>query len=222
MQSWWEFGEGTGYDGADPYYRLECAFCGQRGKFTIVSHVQKVEPNGTKKLNYDLATCLNCSNPSAVFWTVSEIGGRPLHSAKQVPWPLGAKRIPSDTWPEQVGCYWIQAKDNLARKNFEMAIVAARTALQCAARERGAVGPNLKAEIDDLATKAALPTNMQEWAHVVIRDPGNENTHPSLGQPAATAQDAKDVIGYLDFLLEYVYDLPARIREFRERPKAAG
>lgn len=61
---------------------------------------------------------------------------------------------------------------------------------------------------------------MKEWAHVVIRDSGNENVHPEVGQPAATPQEAKDVIGYLDFLLEYVYDLPVRIKEFRERAKA--
>jgi hypothetical protein len=63
---------------------------------------------------------------------------------------------------------------------------------------------------------------MKEWAHVMIRDPGNESAHPAVGQPAATAQEAKGVIGYLDFLLEYVYDLLARIREFRERPNAAA
>ena len=100
-----------------------------------------------------------------------------------------------------------------------MAIVAARTALQCTARDKGAIGANLRAEIDDLAKKVDLPTNMREWAHIVIRDPGNESAHPAVGQAPATAQDAKDVIGYLDFLLEFVYDLPARIQEFRKPPK---
>jgi hypothetical protein len=219
MQSWWEFGDGSGYEGNDPYYRLTCAFCGQRGNFAIAAHVQKVQPNGHKKLNYDIATCANCSNAHLVFWSVALHSGRmPTHGVLQVPWPLGGKADPSENWPEQVGRYCMQAKDNLARNNYEMAIVAARTSLQCVARDKGAAGRNLAADIDDVARNADLPTNMKEWAHVVIRDPGNENAHPAVGQPAATRQEARDVIGYLDFLLEYVYDLPAKIQEFRERP----
>lgn len=156
MQSWWEFGEWSGTDGKDPYYHLECAFCGQRGKFSVEAHHAKTEPNGRKVLNYDVANCTNCGNLTAVFWTVSKLAGvQPLHSAYQLPWPLG-KPKPSDNWPEQVGRYWVQAQDNLARKNFEMAIVAARTALQCTARDKGAKGGNLMAEIDDLAVKADL------------------------------------------------------------------
>src|SRR5438874_1373269 len=78
-----------------------------------------------------------------------------------------------------------------------------------------ATGDTLKKEINSLAVKEILPSNMAEWAHAVIRDPGNDYTHPDPDQPEANAKEAKDIVGYLDFLLEYVYDLPARIKKFR-------
>ncbi len=57
---------------------------------------------------------------------------------------------------------------------------------------------------------------MAFWAHSVIRDPGNDFTHPSPAQPQAESKEARDVVGYLNFVLEYVYDLPARIAAFRK------
>ncbi|GAJ18514.1 unnamed protein product, partial [marine sediment metagenome] len=32
-----------------------------------------------------------------------------------------------------------------------------------------------------------------------------------------SAEDAKDVIKFLDFLIEYLYDLPNKIEKYRER-----
>jgi hypothetical protein len=82
----------SGHEGNDPYYRLECAFCGQRGKFSIATHVQKVQPNGDKKLNYDIAICANYSNAHLFFWSVApHSGGMPIHGVRQVPWPLNQK-----------------------------------------------------------------------------------------------------------------------------------
>jgi hypothetical protein len=162
LESWWEFAESTGYEGIDPYYRLECAFCKQRGHFEVVHHRDKQEPNGRKLLNFDLAVCTDCSAPTPVFWSATAIGG--MHDSRQPPWPLGRKPTPSKTWAAQVGNYWVQAKDNLARANYEAAIMLARTSLQCVARHKCATGKNLKEEIDDLATKADLP----ESPHVVF------------------------------------------------------
>jgi hypothetical protein len=81
---------------------------------------------------------------------------------------LGAKPKPSKVWPEQVQTYWSQAKDNLQRENWEAAITLSRTALQSVARQRGARGGNLRAEIDNLGEQEILSPNMVEWAHAVI------------------------------------------------------
>jgi hypothetical protein len=40
--SWWDFGEHSGYQGGDlALYRIECAFCGERGNFEKIHHAEK-------------------------------------------------------------------------------------------------------------------------------------------------------------------------------------
>lgn len=53
----------------------------------------------------------------------------------------------------------------------------ARSALQAALREQKACGSNLKAEIEDLASKGILPSIMKEWSDE-LRFLGNEIRSP--------------------------------------------
>ena len=214
MNTWWELGDSSGSRGSDPWGYVQCGFCSYTG-WKVVSHFERSD--GIKHLNFDTAQCANCGNYVLAFWGRSRLVGN-RYAVKQVPWPIGGKRTPSEIWPDQVQNYWVQAHDNLTHKNPEAAIVMARSALQSAARHKGAKGKDLKAEIDDLGTKQILPPEMVDWAHSVIRDTANEYTHPKPGQPEGAAKEAQDVVGYLDFLLEYVYDLPDRIAAFRKQP----
>jgi len=111
---------------------------------------------------------------------------------------------------------WLQAKRNLNEENWDAAALMARSALQIALRNNDAEGKNLFQEIDDLATKRVLPPIMQEWAHNV-RELGNDSAHPKPDQKATNPIDAKDIVKFLDFLLEYLYTLPKRINDYRER-----
>lgn len=104
-------------------------------------------------------------------------------------------------------------------RNWDAATVMARSALQLALRSNGAKGANLKQEIDDLASKGILPPLMQDWSHNV-RELGNESAHPSPDQEPTSPRDASDIVGFLDFLLQYVYTLPKNIKEYRGRKDA--
>ena len=92
----------------------------------------------------------------------------------------------------------------------------ARSALQVALREHGAKGRSLKDEIDDLAARGILPPHMKEWAHE-LRALGNESAHPEAVGSESSADDVRDVIEFLDFLLRYLYDLPHEIKQYHER-----
>ncbi|MBI5265903.1 MAG: DUF4145 domain-containing protein [candidate division Zixibacteria bacterium] len=94
----------------------------------------------------------------------------------------------------------------------------ARSSLQAALRNQGASGANLKQEIDGLAEKGILPPIMKEWSHEV-RELGNDTTHPAQDQAPTDPQDAKDLVRFLDFLFECLYDLPHQILEYRSRKK---
>ncbi len=57
---------------------------------------------------------------------------------------------------------------------------------------------------------------MKDWAHVV-RELGNDSAHPQPSDKPTSSKDAADIVGFLDFLLEYLYGLPKRIAEYRGR-----
>lgn len=217
--SWWDLGEGSGFQGEKlALYKITCPFCMEDGKFSTEYHAEKKKPNGRKVLNFDTLRCGNCAGVVLVMWSASEFGG--LHGFRVLPWPLTWSKSP-EHWPSTVGRFWLQAHRNLKDENWDAAAVMARSALQAALRDQKATGPTLKAEIEDLAAKGLLPPIIREWSHHV-RELGNESAHPKPDQAATERSDARDIVQFLDFLLEYLYDLPQRIKEYRDRPKKEG
>jgi hypothetical protein len=217
MGSWWDLGEGSGYQGVDlALYRITCPFCLEDGNFETAYHAEKKKPNSSKKLNFDTLKCGSCGGYVMVLWSSSEFGARDgLHSFKVLPWPLRYTKYP-EHWPEEIGRYWLQAKRNLKDENWDAASLMARSALQLALRDHKAQGKTLKKEVEDLASKGILPPIMKDWSDNV-RELGNVSAHPKPGQPATDPKDAKDVVEFLDFLLEYLYTLPHRIKEYQGR-----
>lgn len=164
-------------------------------------------------LNFDTLKCGSCSSFVQVIWSGS--GG--LHDFRVQPWPLKYEKAP-DHFPEDVGRYWLQAKKSLVDKNYDAVAVMTRSAIQLALRGHDAKGANLKQEIDYLAEKGLLPPLMQEWAHS-LRDLANDSAHPAPNQIPTSARDAGDIVKFMDFLFEYLYQLPKRIQDFRARKK---
>lgn len=215
MDSWWSLGEWSGYDGTKlALYRITCPFCMETGNFSTEFHATKKQPNGSKIINFDTLKCGNCSSFVQVLWSA----GNTVHDYRVQPWPLKIERAP-EHYPEAIGRFWLQAKRNLRDRNWDAAAVMARSALQLALRSNGAVGANLKQEIDNLASKGILPPLMQEWSHNV-RELGNDSAHPNPDQEPTSPRDASDIVGFLDFLLQYLYTLPKKINEYRGRKDA--
>jgi hypothetical protein len=222
MDSWWELGESSGFRGDKPeLWRIECAFCGEKGNFGLAYHAEKKKPNSNKKLNFDLYQCRNCMGFVQVFWSAGEGFGAGLYGMRTLPWPLDAKREPSENWPEGVKRFWIQAHDSLKRENWDAANVMARSAVQFVVREKNAKKGVLKDQIDDLVSKGVLHPLMKDWADEV-RIVANESAHPEAPIPEdATPQDSRDIVNFLDLLLTYLYDLLKQIENFRRRKAPA-
>ena len=214
MDSWWQLAEGSGFDGHDlATYRITCPFCMERGNYETAFHAEKKKPNSGKKLNFDTLKCGSCGSYVLVFWSKNEHDN--IHDFRALPWPLKYEKFP-EHWPEQIGRYWLQAKRNIRDENWDAASVMARSALQLALRDQQASGNNLKQEIDDLAAKRILPPIMHDWSHN-IRELGNDSAHPKPNQGPTDPRDARDIVHFLDFLLEYLYSLPHRIAGYRSR-----
>src|ERR1017187_2318944 len=211
MTSWWDLGEASGQSGETlAVHTITCPFCLEKGNFKTVSHFEKKKPNSPKALNFDTLECGNCKGYVMVLWSATEHGyGRGLHAFRTLPWPIKLDEYP-EYWPEQVGRFWLQAKRSLD-ENWDAASVMARSALQAALRDNQAKGKNLKEEIQDLATRGIPPPVMRDWSDTV-RELGNDSAHPAPNQPATNPRDAKDIMSFLDFLLECLYDLPYRIK----------
>jgi hypothetical protein len=222
MDSWWQLGEGRGNFGETlANHAIECPFCNERGKFEREFHAVKKKPNSRKALNFDTLKCVNCAGFVMVLWSASEHGpSQGLHDFRVLPWPLRVAD-PPEFWPPEVRRCWKQARQSLRSESWDAAAVMARTALQAALREKGAEGSNLKKEIENLATTGVLPPLMREWSDEV-RLLGNDATHPDGESEGATAADARDVVEFLDYLLEYLYNLPKSIADYRERHQRAN
>lgn len=218
MDSWWDLGEWSGTHGGElAMYQIECPFCGEKGKWDIAHHEEKKQPNGNKILNFDTLKCASCASFVMAFWSAnSSFSRESMHAYRIVPWPLSKLDKYPEHWPEAVGRYWLQAKRSLRDKNWDAAALMARSALQVSLREQNAQGSSLKKEIDDLASQGVLPNIMQEWAHNV-RELGNESAHPKPDQPPTSPEDAKDIVGFMDYLFEYLYTLPKQIEDYRAR-----
>lgn len=218
MKSWWDLGEGYGHMGNElASYQITCAFCLERGNWQVEHRAVKKKPNSSKALHFDTLKCGNCAGYVMVLWSVSEFGGNGLHDYRVLPWPTRVEDFPKH-WPEAVGRYWVQAHRSLKDENWDAAAVMARSALQTALRDRGATGRTLKDEIDGLAAKGLLPPHIREWAHE-LRALGNESAHPEPSANKSDREDVRDVVEFLDFLLQYLYTLPYEIQKYRERRK---
>ncbi|OGY24139.1 MAG: hypothetical protein A2172_01175 [Candidatus Woykebacteria bacterium RBG_13_40_15] len=220
MKSWWELGEGAGFSGNKlSTYQIDCPFCEERDNFEEAAHFEKKKPNSSKVLNFDTLKCGNCAGYVMVLWSSSDYDFHSgIHDFRVLPWSLTINKAPTH-WPQAIQRYWVQANKSLQVENWDAAAEMARSTLQIALRDHGAVGKDLFEEINNLAEKGVLPPLMKEWSHEV-RELGNDSAHPRPEQKETSLGDARDIVEFLDFLLEYLYDLPKRIEDYRGRRKA--
>jgi hypothetical protein len=64
-----------------------------------------------------------------------------------------------------------------------------------------------KAYVDYLAASGYVPPGGKSWVDH-IRDKGNEANHELV---FVNASDAGDVLGFIEMLLKFIYELPAKI-----------
>jgi Domain of unknown function (DUF4145) len=157
--TWWDLGEWTGYHGETlATYQIACAFCGEKGNFETVQHLERQKPDSTRKvLNYDTLKCGHCGNYMFAFWSASSsgFGHTATHDYHVLPWHRSTTGYPKH-WPPDVGQYWVEARRSIEGNNWTAAALMARSAVQLVARAHGAKGKNLKEEIDDLAMKGLI------------------------------------------------------------------
>jgi hypothetical protein len=170
---------------------------------TFVSHGPNVGWNGR------IHNVWGCNNCQGVVYAQTEAAGQ---LSEMYP------HVRSDAPPELPD----DVRENLAEgirslnvNNPKAAVIMIRSALQASMRDKGAMGANLRDEIDDLAAKHVIPDALKDWAHE-IRSGGNLVAHPSPGDKV-NAQDAHELMELAESIFEYLYVVPAEVARRRAR-----
>lgn len=123
--------------------------------------------------------------------------------------------------PERVSKFFIEAKQNLERGNYETVVGLARKVIDIATHNLGVAADisinNLSARINRLKDNNLLTADMAEWAHIVRLD-GNESVHTD---EIFTASEAKEILDFTETFLLYSYTLPSMINSRRNNPESA-
>lgn len=218
IDTWWDFADSSGQWGSDlALYQIACGFCKSKGNFALAHQEKMLRANGDKTLYFETYKCGNCGGYKLVFWTNNGEGGRGgIHDYIEIPRALQGSRQPPEYWPANVKRFWVQAHTSMTTETWDAAVAMARSTLHAAIFDKGGEGKTLYDKINDLVKKDLLPPLMATWA-TEIRLLGKVAAHPEEEEKEITNLDAKDIVKFMDSLLEYVYDFPREIEAYRQR-----
>jgi len=128
-------------------------------------------------------------------------------------------RAPSHT-PDPLARYFQQASDGHRRGDHDASGAMSRKVVDVSTQrllgEESKKYGNIRDRIDALAAKGALTGDLKDWAHQV-RLGGNEAAHD---EEPYSKEEAEELLGFAELYLTYVYTLPGRLKERRERAAA--
>ncbi|MCL2522808.1 MAG: DUF4145 domain-containing protein [Erysipelotrichales bacterium] len=94
-------------------------------------------------------------------------------------------------------------------------LLSLRMVLEKVCNNKKAKGSNLKEMIEDLARKNILPDTLKDCS-TFIRILGNEGAH---GGEDISLYDVKEIIGFVESILHYLYELPYQIDKLNKKYK---
>lgn len=162
-------------------------------------------------------TCDRCGLPIAVVYTNT------LASEIERYWPIRASGQSFPDVPEPLAAAASEAHVCLDALSPRGAVAIARSVVEAIAKDKGITKGSLKAKIDALRSADLINEAMKETAEE-IRLAGNEAAHGDLVSEQLTIDDADEIVGLMDLMLERIYREPAelaRIRTKRERRSQA-
>lgn len=199
---------------------LECPHCHVRSHFTIPwSDTRYHDMHDDEGYEVYIATCDSCGMPVC---GVALPGG---DEDERAVWPLVVARVEFPDVPEPIARAASEAHQALAASAPLATVAMARATIEATAKNKGITSGGIQAKIERLATDGHISDAMKEVAHE-IRLAGNEAAHSDIVNEPISVQDAAEIVGLMDAILERVYQEPAkvaRVRASREaRKKGSG
>jgi hypothetical protein len=115
--------------------------------------------------------------------------------------------------PEAIRFALQEAEATFAANCFRAATIMARHALEAIAADQGAEKGKLVDRVKALADCHKLQPNLADWA-TEVRLVGNAGAHGPLDN--VSEDDAKDLLAFMQELVNYLYVLPFELQERRK------
>jgi hypothetical protein len=142
-----------------------------------------------------ILACSNCGQP-----TYFDVDGRQYPG---VPYGDDVSSLPPD-----VDSLYGEARRSYSANAYTAAVLACRKILMNIAVAKGAkAGDPFIVYVEYLANSGYVPPDGKGWVDH-IRKKGNEATHEIA---LMTAADAEELISFVEMLLKFVYEFPARV-----------
>jgi hypothetical protein len=209
----------------------KCPHCGTRDiGFTFVSQLS-LAPRRKKEWMV-LFSCNRCQGGLVIeyVWKVdygpkdpSQCNGDPSQLGYNVvtyyPNPTPTN-LPSHV-PDALGHYFTQASEAFHNRHYDASGAMSRKVVDVSTQkllgEDAKKFGTINARINELASRGLLTVELKDWAHQIRLD-GNEASHD---EKPYTEDDAKELVGFAELYLTYVYSLPGRLKDKRERKSVA-
>jgi len=173
-----------------PSRSYNCGFCGHL--IASATGYAYRASNGTA--NAYIYVCPHCAQPTHFSHGKQLPGVRPGASVANL--------------PKDIETAYNEARDCVAASAYTAAAMLCRKLLMHLAVGCGAaVGLNFKGYVEYMVGAGYVPPNGRTWVDH-IRDKGNEVNHELS---FASQEDANDLIGFLEMLLKFNYEFPARM-----------
>jgi hypothetical protein len=191
---------------------LTCPHCGVYARFT---RVWERTSNPENDPWFDPAACLTCDaceKPIAA--ELNDIG-----MITQF-WPTSVKGRSFPDVPVPLADAASQAHLCLSAGSPMGAVVVARAVVEAVAKDHGITNGDLKKKIDRLHADGYITSTMRAAA-TEIRFAGNEAAHGDVAavvtEERPGIEDAAEIVGLMDSILERLYQEPTRIAKIRTK-----
>lgn len=163
-----------------------CGFCGNR--------VSSERGWRAEFGPFEIYVCPHCDRPTY------------FHIGEQTPGVAPGNEVKH--LPNEIEKLYEEARRTVSVSAHTASVLAARKLLMHIAVAQGAKeGENFLAYVNYLADKGYVPPNGRGWVDH-IRAKGNEANHEIK---LMNAEDASDLIGFVEMLLKFIYEFPNRI-----------
>jgi len=139
--------------------------------------------------------CPNCSLPSLFSYHV------------QIPGPIIGNKI--NNVPADIEALYMEARQAYSVNAFTASVMVCRKLLMHIAVQKGAkAGQTFHQYVDYLGQNHFVPPDGMGWVDH-IRDKGNDANHEIV---IMKKEDAEDLITFIEMLLKFIYEFPAKIK----------